>query len=114
MSIEVTYYMRPNGAQKQIECTKIYPDDEAWFKARGVKLSMEDMPGMGFACYADGGFIGPDNELVEALEFSMSRSCEDTLQALRKQCEEMFANDSYGKPAHAEKQPVSDQPKEPT
>lgn len=92
MSIPVTIYKRPLGHTETIHCTEIAPEDEAWFKEHNAELSMEEAPGMGFTCYADVGIKDKDGEPVEAIEISGRRTCEETLAALRQQCERMLAN----------------------
>lgn len=89
--IEATLYQRPNGATKTIEVHNIYIEDEAWFKANGAKLSMEDHAGT-FIVYADVGLTHPEGDPIEAIEFSAGRTCEDTMQALRTQCTQMLIN----------------------
>ena len=85
--MQVTFYKRPHGRTEEINMTKIRPEDEAWFKSVGAKLSMEDIGG-GYACYADVGVKDEDGEPLEAIEIATGgQSCEDTMQKLRKQCE---------------------------
>lgn len=80
MSISVTYFQRPTGARKELEITEINADDEAWFKANNIKLSMEDdVTNDSFITYADYG--DPEDE---AIEFSLGKSCRETLKRLRE------------------------------
>lgn len=90
--MQVTLYERPHGHTKEINMTKIRPEDEAWFKGVGAKLSMEDI-GTGYACYADVGIKDEEGEPLEALEIAgTGESCEATMQKLRRQCELMLEN----------------------
>lgn len=89
MSIEATLYKKPNGTTQEITVRNIYPEDEAWFKANGAIISMEDHAG-NFVVYADVGLTHSEGDPYEAIEFSSGRSCEDTMQALRAQCERML------------------------
>lgn len=91
MSISATYYQRPNGAKHPMEIRNIRPTDEAWFKQRNAKLSIEDDGCGSFISYADIGLRDEDGEPVEAIEIAGSRSCEDTMAALRAQCEALLA-----------------------
>lgn len=83
--MDVTIYKRPDGRTEIIDCRKVRAEDEQFFKQNNVRVSMEDIGGQ-FAVYAD---IGRevDGEPDELIELSGSRSCEDTLAALRQQCE---------------------------
>lgn len=92
MSIPVVIYKRPQGHTEVIMCSKINAADETWFTEHNAKLSMEEAPGMGFTCYADVGIKDEDGEPVEAIEISGRRTCEETLAALRQQCERMLAS----------------------
>lgn len=88
--MQVTLYERPHGRTKEINMTKIRPEDEAWFKEVGAKLSMEDL-GATVACYADVGIKDEEGEPIEAIEIAgHDQSCEDTMQKLRKQCERLL------------------------
>jgi hypothetical protein len=92
MSIEVTLYKRPHGHTESINVSKIYSDDEQWFKDNNVKLSMEELGhGLGVAAYADVGLFDDDGEPLEAVVISGACTCQETLQTLRKQCERMLA-----------------------
>lgn len=86
MSITAIAYILPNGRQEVIEITDINQEDELWFKEHDAKLSVEQLSTGHMAVYADIG-LGEDNE---ALEISFNRSCQETLAALRKQCEYML------------------------
>ena len=85
--MNVTIYKRPDGRAEVIDCRNVRPDDEAWFQAHNVQVSMEDIGGQ-FAVYADIGHTTEDGEPDELIELSGSRNCEDTLSALRQQCAE--------------------------
>lgn len=88
--MNVTIYKRPDGRTEVIDCRKIRAEDEAFFKQHNVAISMEDIGGS-FAVYADIGKTDEDGEPDELIEISGSRNCEDTLSALRQQCEAAFA-----------------------
>lgn len=92
MSIEATIFITPSGRQEKITVMNITPEDEAWFKANGAKLSVEELSTGDMVAYADIGMRTREGEEVEAIEVSGSRNCSDTLAALRKQCEEMLAS----------------------
>ncbi len=89
MSIAVTMFIPPNGKREVIQVTKVRPEDEAWFIASSAKLSMEEVGG-DVVMYADVGLMC-QGEPEEAIELAGGRSCEDTLSALRAQCERMLA-----------------------
>ena len=85
--MKVTVYKRPNGRTQEIDIKNVLPDDEAYFARNNINISMEDVGGM-FAIYADIGKRSVDGEPIELIELSLGRSCEETLSALRKLCEE--------------------------
>ena len=66
MSIKATLYIRPNGATKEIEITKINPEDAQWLDDNNVKVSLENIPPM-LAIYADYGKTTIDGEPDEHL-----------------------------------------------
>lgn len=86
----VTIFLRPDGHTQVIDCRKVRAEDEQFFKQHGVAISMEDIGGQ-FAVYADIGRTDPDGGPDELIELSGTRNCEDTLTALRQQCEEALA-----------------------
>jgi hypothetical protein len=88
--VKVTLYKQPHGRTEVIDITKVLPDDAAYFQRHRVSISMEDIGGM-FAIYADIGKETEDGEPDELIELSQGRSCEETLSALRRQCEEELA-----------------------
>jgi hypothetical protein len=89
--MQVTVYRRPHGRYTVIDCQNVYPEDKAWFEAHNVKVSMEEdgMPGNpNYIFYADIGRKDEDGEPDEVIELSQGRACDETLAALRRQCEE--------------------------
>ena len=66
MSIKATLYIRPNGRTKEIEITKINPEDAQWLDDNNVKVSLEGAPPMLFI-YADYGKTTLDGEPDEHL-----------------------------------------------
>lgn len=90
--MKVTLYKRPHGRTEEIDMKNIRPEDEAWFKSVGAKLSIEEVGGR-YACYADVGIKDEENEPIEAIEVAgQDDDCRDTMQKLRKQCELMLEN----------------------
>lgn len=83
----ITLYKQPDGRMQEIDIKNVLPDDEAFFDHHKIRISMEDVGGM-FAIYADIGQTDEDGEPIELIELSQGRSCEETLSALRKLCEE--------------------------
>ena len=66
MSIKATLYIRPNGATKEINITRINPEDAQWLNDNSVKVSLEDAPPL-LIIYADYGKTTPDGEPDEHL-----------------------------------------------
>ena len=84
--MNVTLYKRPDGRSEVIDVRNVLPEDEQWFADHNVKISMEDI-GDTIVVYADTGKV-VDGEPDEFIEIANGRTCEETLSALRKQCEE--------------------------
>jgi hypothetical protein len=82
-----TLYKKPDGRTQEIDIKNVLPEDESYFIRNRIVISMEDVGGM-FAIYADIGRRDEDGEPIELIELSQGRSCEETLSALRKLCEE--------------------------
>lgn len=96
--MKVIYYQRPNAKQTEMHITEVNEADAKWFADRNVTVSMEDdmIPDC-FICYANWGAKDDVGEPVEAIEFSMHRSCRETLTRLRDLTESMmrtYPNDS--------------------
>lgn len=89
--MKVTVFILPNGRQQEITITNIRSEDREFFEKHNVKISMEECVGE-IVVYADTGKV-TDGEPGELIEISQGRSCEDTLSALRKACEERFAEE---------------------
>lgn len=91
--MKVTFYKQPHGRTEVIDVKHINREDAEWFEKHGAAISMEDIGGM-FAIYADIGITDPEGEPNEAIELSHGRSCEETMAALRIQCEEMLKREA--------------------
>lgn len=85
--MKATVFISPNGRTEVIEVTNVYPEDAAYFVENNIHISMEQLAGETIV-YADIGQTDDEGEPVELIEFAGTRSCEDTLAALRKACEE--------------------------
>ena len=66
MSIKATVYIRPNGHTKEINITRINPEDAEWLNDNNVKVSLENAPPLLFV-YADYGKTTLDGEPDEHL-----------------------------------------------
>lgn len=77
------------GRVTEIDVTNIYPEDETFFRENKVRISMEDLQG-NVIVYADYGATTPDGEPYEAIAISGGRTCEDTLQDLRTQVQNLL------------------------
>lgn len=89
--MKCTMFFPPNAKKVEGEMTHIRPEDQAYFEANGVKISMEDINGNAVV-YADTGHV-IEGEPDEQIQISRGRSCEDTMTALRKDCERRFYAD---------------------
>lgn len=89
--ITLTFYRRPDGQSEDIEFVNIEPEDEAWFKEVGAKLSGEEDTNGGFILYADVG-IRVDGEVVEAIEITGTKEAKVAMHDLRVLAERMLEN----------------------
>lgn len=90
MGIPAVVYERPHGNRHDIIVNDIDDLDAAWFKAKGVKISMESDGCGGYIVYGDYGAKTEDGQPEEAIAFSNGRSCRYTLKSLREAIEEML------------------------
>ena len=96
--MEVKLFKPPHGHSVVIDVSNVRTEDEKFFQENNIKISMEDVSAGGtpmFAVYADLGIsyeyadeYDDSGDNIELLELSQGRSCEETLSALRVQCEE--------------------------
>ena len=92
--LDVVIYTRPNGKTQQATIRYIRQEDAEWFSEH-AQVSMEDI-GSDIVVYADIGLTEDDGETPrECIEFSKGRSCEDTMSALRAQCEKELREASH-------------------
>lgn len=82
--MKATAFIKPLGTKQTIEIEAIYPDDEAYFKAHGVAISLEEdyMPGS-FIYYADYGAVSEDGDPDEVIVLTDGKSSQDSLHELR-------------------------------
>lgn len=86
--MKMTYYKRPHGNTDEIE-VKMFSDDEEFFLANSIKLSIEgDGSGNAAILYADIGRVDDDGEPDELILFaSFNEPFENAMRKLRKMCE---------------------------
>lgn len=88
--MRVTYYRSPNGRQIEIDMANIYPEDEEWFQANQIDVSLEELSEGSIAVY---GKVGEteQGEPIEAIVLDLGRTCEETMKQLRHQCTQLMA-----------------------
>ena len=79
-----TLYSLPNGRQSLVQIKNVGSEDMLWFKENRIRLSMEQLRDGNFAVY---GRWPEQEEEDEELVFSLSKSCQETMEQLRKQLE---------------------------
>lgn len=84
--MKATIYKRPHGEVVEIEMTEIDAEDEQWFVSKGIQISMEEDPAMGFVVYADTGHTLEDGEPDELIVFSGKEDCRTTMKRVREEC----------------------------
>jgi len=90
--MQITFFHRPTSNTEVSEMKNISTEDEEWFKANNIKLSIEDT-GVDFILYADCCFSledHPNDDLHEMILSSKDRTCLKTMSDLRKKCEEIM------------------------
>lgn len=83
-------YKRPNGRHEIIDIPNVYPEDAEYFERNNFKISMEEVIGGQYACYAC-----PEDDLTEESELlvlSAGKNCKDTLRELAEYCKKEFKN----------------------
>lgn len=90
--MQATLYKKPDGRKQIIEVKNVLPDDEKWFVENNIKISMEDIGG-DFAVYGDTGMEDEDGETIEMIFIAQGRTCEETLSALRRECESVMGGE---------------------
>jgi len=87
-TLTVRYYARPNGRMREIEMSNIYQEDIDFFTENDIMVSLEELTTGDVVAYAC-----PRSDLSEESEvmvFAGKRNCQDTMKALRKECEKEF------------------------
>ena len=79
-----TLYSLPNGRKSLIQIKNVGSEDMLWFKENRIRLSMEQLRGGVFAVY---GRWPEQEEEDEELVLSLAKSCQETMEQLRKQLE---------------------------
>lgn len=87
-TLTVRYYARPNGRMSELDMTNIYPEDVRFFVEMDIQVSIEELSTGQFVVYAC-----PRSDLSEESEvmvFAGKRNCQETMKALREECEKEF------------------------
>lgn len=86
-ALSVRYYKRPNGTVEMIDMTNIYEEDIKFFENGDYIVSMEELTIGDIAVYA---YPSSEDEETEICVLDHGRSCEETMRALRLECERAF------------------------
>ena len=87
-TLTVCYYARPNGRMREIEMSNIYQEEINFFTENDIVVSLEELTTGDVVVYAC-----PRSDLSEESEvmvFAGKRNCQDTMKALREECEKEF------------------------
>lgn len=87
-TLTVRYYARPNGRMSELDMTNIYPEDVRFFVEMDIQVSIEELPTGQFIVYACP--RDDESEESEVMVFDNGRSCQETMKALREECEKAF------------------------
>ena len=79
-----TLYSLPNGRQSLVQIKNVGSEDMLWFKENRIRLSMEQLRDGEFVVY---GRWPEQEEEDEELVLSLAKSCQETMEQLRKQLE---------------------------
>ena len=87
-TLTVRYYARPNGRMREIEMSNIYQEDIDFFTENDIMVSLEELTTGDIVAYAC-----PRSDVSEESEvmvFAGKRNCQETMKALREECEKGF------------------------
>lgn len=87
-TLAVRYYTRPNGHMRMIEMSNIYQEEIDFFTDNDIMVSLEELTTgaiVAYACPRD-----DESEESEVMVFDNGRSCQETMKALREECEKVF------------------------
>jgi hypothetical protein len=87
-TLTVRYYARPNGRMREIEMSNIYQEDIDFFTKNDIMVSLEELTTGDIVAYAC-----PRSDVSEESEvmvFAGKRNCQETMKALREECEKEF------------------------
>lgn len=93
-TINVTFFIKPNGKKINKDITNVYPDDADFINKNKILISMEEMRDGNNVIYFDYGKVDEDGEPEECIEISFGRTCEDTINAGIKQIKKILNDDS--------------------
>ena len=84
-TIKATLFIPPHGQLREIEVTKVYPEDADYLNTKGVKVSLEElMTGDTVIYFDDGKHIDddPEEDPEEIIIISRGgkKSCEDCIK----------------------------------
>lgn len=87
-ALTVRYYARPNRRMRELDITNTYPEDVRFFIEMDIQVSMEEFSTGQFVVYAC--LRDDESEESEVMVFDNGRSCQETVKALREECEKEF------------------------
>lgn len=87
-TLTVRYYARPNGRMSEIEMSNIYQEDIDFFVENDIVVSLEELTNGDIVVY--GCPRSDEFGESEVMVIDHGRSCEETMRALRFECEREF------------------------
>jgi len=86
-TLTTRYYKAPHGRMVEIEMYNIDAEDVDFFEKNDIVVSIEEV---GNSIIVYGCPRSDESEESEVIVFAGSRSCEETMKALRQACEKVF------------------------
>jgi hypothetical protein len=87
-TLTVRYYVSPHGRMREIEMRNIDQSEIRFFIEMDIQVSIEELSTgdiIVYGCPRD-----DESEESEVMVFAGKKNCQDTMKALRKECEKAF------------------------
>jgi coenzyme F420-reducing hydrogenase gamma subunit len=87
-TLTVRYYARPHGRIREIEMSNIDQSEIRFFIEMDIQVSIEELSTGDIIVY--GCPRHDESEESEVMVFAGKKNCQDTMKALREECERAF------------------------
>jgi hypothetical protein len=87
-TLTVRYYARPSGRMSEIMMSEIDQSEIKFFTEANIQVSIEELANGDIVVY--GCPRDDESEESEVIVFAGKRNCQETMKALRNECEKIF------------------------